>query len=104
MKSALFNELAETFNLMKLHKNSHLFTSDFLPQNFPGKVFKITEILQPFRKAFRGQSFNIVTRNFGMKPEQIKKKLKTKDGGARFLYATTLNDNKKAFILCNKVD
>ena len=104
MKSALFNELAETFKLLKLQKNSHLFTTDILPKNFPGKVLQIEEIQQPFRKSLKGETFNIVTRNFGMKPEQIKKKLKTKDGGARFLYATTLNDNKKAFILCKKVD
>jgi hypothetical protein len=104
MKSALFSELADSFNLLKLQKNSHLFTTDILPSNFPGKVFEIEEILQPFKKSLKGESFNIVTRNFGMKPEQIKKKLKTKDGGARFLYATTLKDNKKAFIMCKKVD
>jgi hypothetical protein len=104
MKSALFSELADSFNLLKLQQNSHLFTTDILPSNFPGKVFEIEEILQPFKKSLKGESFNIVTRNFGMKPEQIKKKLKTKDGGARFLYATTLKDNKKAFIMCKKVD
>ena len=42
--------------------------------------------------------------NLSNLPKQIKKKLKTKDGGARFLYATTLKDNKKAFIMCKKVD
>lgn len=104
MKSGLFDELAYTFNLMKLQQNSHLFTTDLLPQDFPGKVFEIQEIMKPFRKSLKGESFNIVTRNFGMKPEQIKKKLKSKDGGARFLYATTLIDKKKAFILCKKVD
>ena len=89
---------------MKLKQNSHLFTSDIPPSGFPGKVFKIEEIMTPFKKTLKGELFNIVVRNFGMKPEQIKKKLKSKDGGARFLYATTLNDYKKAFILCKKVD
>lgn len=104
MKAGLFDELAGTFKLMKLQQNSHLFTSDIPPRGFPGKVFKIEEIMTPFKKTLKGELFNIVVRNFGMKPEQIKKKLKSKDGGARFLYATTLNDYKKAFILCKKVD
>ena len=104
MKAALFNETASAFKLHKIHKNSHLFTSQNLAQNFPGKVFKILEVQQPFSKSLKGATLNIVTRNFGLKPEQIKKKLKAKDGGARFLFATTLNTNKKAFILCQKVD
>ena len=104
MKSGLFTELAKTYKLNKIEKNSHLFTSDKLIADFPGKSFEVHEVLQPFRKSLKGESFNIVARNFGLKPEQIKKKLKTKDGGARFLIATTLNDKKKAFILCSKVD
>jgi 16S rRNA G966 N2-methylase RsmD len=104
MKAALFNELSEINNLSKLHRNSHLFTSNKKPEKFPGKIFRILEIQPPFRKSLKGETLNIVSRNFGLKPEQIKKKLKTKDGGARFLFATTLNDNKKAFILCEKID
>lgn len=103
MKAGLFRELAAKFNLKKLHPNSHLFTSEDLQTAFPGKVFEITNIHAPFRKSLKGEAFNIVVRNFNKKPDQIKKKLKLKDGGARFLFATTLNDEKKAFILCNKV-
>jgi len=103
MKAALFAEICENFKIEKLHPNTHLFTSDEKIENFPGKIFKVSDIFRPFKKSLKGEQLNVVCRNFNLKPEQIKNKAKTKDGGARYLFACTLLINKKAFILAERL-
>ncbi len=107
LKAGLFNEIAIDFNLSKLHANTHLYTSEKLVENFPGRSF-ICKAVEPFNKKaiaphLEKKKANITTRNFPYSVAQIKKKLGTKDGGNSYLFATTLNDDKLAILVCEKV-
>ncbi|RRN77463.1 hypothetical protein EIM50_19505, partial [Pseudoxanthomonas sp. SGD-10] len=91
LKAGLFKSIAVKFGISKIHQHSHLYTSENLLPQFPGRSLKINRI-----QHFKGFSLdnnikkaNVVTRNFNQKPDQLKKKFKIQDGGDIFLYFTT---------------
>lgn len=106
LKSGAFDDISHHFKISKLHKHSHLYTSDTLIE-FPGRRFKILhqttynrkKILQfiPEKKA------NITTRNFPDTVAQIRKRTKLQDGGNKYLFFTTLQDDSKIVLICEKV-
>jgi len=107
LKAGLFNEIAIDFKLNKLHANSHLYTSEKLVENFPGRSF-ICKAVEPFNKKaivpyLENTKANITTRNFPYAVAQIKKKLGSKDGGTSYLFATTLVSDKLAILVCEKI-
>ena len=106
MKSGAFKSIASKYGLYKLHKHSHLYTSSELVSEFPGRSFKIKAVVQPDKKSLvkhiTGKA-NLACRNFPQKVDALKKKLKLKDGGNDYLFATTLLDDKPKLILCEKV-
>ncbi|BDD08205.1 hypothetical protein FUAX_06370 [Fulvitalea axinellae] len=107
MKAGAFKSVADKFGLGKLHQHSHLYTGpDFLP-DFPGRKFELIGTCTVDRKALKSilpeGKANVVTRNFPQSAENIKKKLKLKDGGNTFVFATTLLDGKKALLVCRRV-
>ncbi|MCW2119942.1 THUMP-like domain-containing protein [Flavobacterium sp. 7A] len=106
MKSGGFDEVALQYDLVKLHKHSHLYTSDFLI-NFPGRTFEIVKVL-PYNKtemkaAFANGKTNITTRNFPETVENIRKKWKIKEGGTSYCFFTTVENNDKIVLICNKI-
>lgn len=103
LKAGAFNVISAKFKLDKLHKHSHLYTSDQLI-NFPGRSFKIEKILPYSKKALKEagiEKANVTTRNFPETVSQIRKKFMIKDGGDLYLFFTTDNDDKKV-IFCTK--
>ena len=108
LKAGAYRILALKFGLDKLHVDSHLYTSDMCISDFPGRVFEI-EMFTSFNKnelksVMKGVSqANISIRNFPMSTDDLKKKLKLRDGGSLYLFATTLSDGKKVLLLCRKV-
>jgi hypothetical protein len=103
MKSGAFNWISEHFNVFKLHKNSHLYTSDHLISNFPGRIFKIKKLL-PYKSVKDLIQANVSIRNFPDSPEDVRKKLRLQEGGDVFLYCTTLVNEKPTLLLCEKYD
>jgi len=105
MKSGGFNQVGIQSSLMKLHKHSHLYTSDNLI-DFPGRRFEIHEIITAFGKElksrFKGSKANITIRNYPQKVEVIRKSLRIKEGGEIYLFFTTNKDDKKICIVCKK--
>lgn len=104
LKTGLYNKLANQFQVKKLHKHSHLYTSEHL-LDFPGRIFKIEHII-PYNKKelkpFENQKWNITTRNFPLKVDEIRKKHKLKEGGEIYAFFTTDLDNNKIVIVCRK--
>ena len=95
MKSALFRTIAAQTNTALLHPDTHLFWSKEKPDNFPGRTF-ILEGIIPFDKRsiaplIKTQA-NLSVRNFPQTAPQLQKSLKLKDGGHRYLIASTLSD------------
>lgn len=106
MKSGGFEAVSELFAIGKLHQHSHLYTSDELI-DFPGRRFQI-EAIVPFQKKeitqhLQGKKMNVSTRNFPIKPEELKKKYKILDGGTIFAFFTTNLKNEKIVVLCTKI-
>ncbi len=94
MKAAPFKWLCQRFAVNKLASDTHLYTSEELRPDFPGRIFKILsyqskpELLQA----------NIATRNYPLSVEQLRQKFKIKEGGADYLFACTLMDGSKKII------
>ena len=92
--------------MSKLHQHSHLYTTEEITA-FPGRKFQIDAII-PFQKKeiahyIQGKKMNVSTRNFPIKPEEIKKKYKIQDGGTVYAFFTTNLNNEKIILLCTKL-
>lgn len=108
LKSGAFKSIAVRNNLQKLHRHSHLYTSDIYCENFPGRKFIIRKnipftgkLLKELRKDT--PQANISVRNFPMSVEQIRKTSGIADGGEIYLFATTLTDTRRFLLLCEKM-
>jgi hypothetical protein len=107
MKSGGFDAVCGKFPLKKLHKNSHLYTSDELI-DFPGRIFEIQQSFDYSKKSMKEfleqKKANITTRNFPETVENIRKKWKIKDGGDCYCFFTTNQNNDKIVLLCAKLN
>ena len=106
MKSGGFDEVSAVFNLNKLHKHSHLYTSEDLI-DFPGRRFEIEKVI-PYSKnemkmTLANQQANITTRNFPDTVENIRKKWKIKNGGNLYCFFTTDTNDNKIVLICRKI-
>ena len=108
MKAGCFREVAEAFAVEPLSANSHLFIADHDVEEFPGRKFRIETMTsmnkQELKHALAGiDKANIAVRNFPMTVEQLRKKLKLKDGGDVFIFGTTLSDGSHQLFICRKI-
>ncbi|MDD2245370.1 MAG: class I SAM-dependent methyltransferase [Dysgonamonadaceae bacterium] len=108
LKAGGFKVLTRFYDVKKLHNHSHLYTSKELIDDFPGRIFKIEKVVSPNKKQLKSQipeikKANIAVRNFPMSVEKIRKLTDLKDGGDHYIFATTLYDEKKVFIICSKI-
>lgn len=105
MKAGAFKSIASKHELYKLHKHSHLYTSQKLISEFPGRRFNVKEVLNPDKKSLTKlpKKANIACRNYPHKVDVLKKKLKINDGGNDYIFATTLKGEKLKLIVCEKV-
>ena len=106
MKSGGFEAVSELFAVNKLHQHSHLYTADEII-DFPGRKFQIDAVV-PYQKKeiaqyIQNKKMNVSTRNFPIKPEEIKKKHKIQDGGTIYAFFTTNLNNEKIILLCIKL-
>jgi N6-adenine-specific methylase len=101
MKCALFRTIAARTGTALLHPDTHLFWSKEKPEQFPGRVFRLEGII-PFDKkslsALAKTQANLSVRNFPETAPQLQKKLKLRDGGSRYLIATTLSDSRRILL------
>ena len=109
LKAGAYKILSQSFDLQKLHLNTHLYVSAVLQADFPGRVFKIVEDLSPSAKETKKrlqslQQVNVATRNYPESVETIRKKYRIKEGGQLYLFAATLADNQRVLLLCEKAE
>ncbi|MFV8370004.1 THUMP-like domain-containing protein [Flavobacterium sp. LB2R40] len=106
MKSGGFDQVGAFFNLDKLHKHSHLYTSVDLI-SFPGRCFEIQNCFgynkTEMKSFLENTQANITTRNFPDSVENIRKKWKIKDGGNIYCFFTTNENNHKIVLICTKI-
>ncbi len=108
MKAGIFSTISTIYNISQIQSNSHLFISDRLIEDFPGRKFKILEIV-PFKSKdikylkIKYPQMNISVRNFKLTANELKNKLKVNDGGDIYMFGTTDKDNNAVLLICNKV-
>ncbi len=106
MKAGAFKTVAQAFGLYKLHINTHLYTSDQLVTDFPGRVFCCNAVVAYQKKQVHhylpeGKA-NITVRNFPASVAQIRKKLNIQEGGDIYLFAATDYQQKRKVLICRK--
>lgn len=107
LKSGAFKTIARRYDLEKLHPSAHLYTAERLVEDFPGRSFLVEQTFS-FNKAGladlrrRVQKANLTLRGFPAEIETLRKKLKIKEGGEDYLFATTLFPDTHLLILCRK--
>lgn len=105
MKAGCFAEIEQAFEVSQLAPNSHLFASDQVIEDFPGRKFRVTAVTsmnkQDLKQALRDiRQANISVRNFPMSVADLRKRLKLSEGGNDYIFATTLTEGKKVLIIC----
>jgi 16S rRNA G966 N2-methylase RsmD len=108
MKSGNFNSLAERFQLLKMHPNTHLYTSATLHENFPGRIFIVDHCIDFSKQMVREltttfSSANISVRNFPMSADELRKRSRLKDGGDVYMFAFRAKNDKLKVAICKKV-
>ncbi len=102
LKAGGFNSLACKFELEKLHKSTHLYTSNHLCSNFPGTTFELIDILPIQRKkvtqAIGHNKITLKRRNFPSKQYQQIMQWKLKEGNDSTLIATTIHDDTRCIL------
>lgn len=107
LKAGAFRSIAAAYPIKKLHPNSHLYTSDVLITDFPGRAFRIInqcsfnkkeikESLSDLKKA------NLTVRNFPATVAELRKRINLAEGGDTYLFASTLNNGQKILLRCEK--
>ncbi|HEY8934309.1 MAG TPA: class I SAM-dependent methyltransferase [Cyclobacteriaceae bacterium] len=106
LKAGAFKILSERFTLSKIHTNTHLYTSQTLMEDFPGRIFRIEAFVKPEEKMlkqyFPEGKVNITTRNYQLTVEELKKKTRLKDGGDKFLIGFN-GINQKYLVVASRV-
>lgn len=103
MKAGCFRGVAKAFGVAKLHPSSHLYTSDKLITDFPGRIFKVEAVYSLKDKALKTiKKGNLTVRNFPSSVAELRKRLKLSEGGSEYLFATTLADESKVVVRCVK--
>lgn len=106
MKGGGYKYLGQAHNLAKLGRNTHLYFSENKPEGFPGRVFLVEQEIaltaQAVQKAIPQKEAHIVSRNYPVKAPDLMRQLKMKEGGSKYIVATTLSD-KKIGLLCSRI-
>jgi 16S rRNA G966 N2-methylase RsmD len=106
LKSGAFKLISDRLKTDKIHRHSHLYTSETL-KSFPGRRFKVVKVLpynkRVLKKEIQRKKCNISARNFPEKISQLKKRFQIKDGGDEYIFFTTDMHDEKIVIITQKV-
>ena len=108
MKAGCFGVISQRYHVDMLAKNSHLFNGVLRRRDFPGRVFVVRAISGLNKKELKLKlagitKANIATRNFPLSVAELRKRLKLKDGGDTYIFATTLSNGEHQLFICEKV-
>ena len=107
MKAGCFDEIARAYGVCAISRNSHLFLSDELKEDFPGRTFAIDAVTtmnkRQLRQTLSGmKQANIAVRNFPLSVAELRKRLKLNDGGDTYIFATTTSDGDHILMITHK--
>ena len=106
MKACPFRLLAQHYQLEKLHPNSHLYTSPNRIEDFPGRRFRVNDVLpvnkQTTKQISQLRQANISVRNFPASVAELRRRFRLADGGSAYLVASTLADGRKVVLVMER--
>lgn len=107
MKAGCFEQLRQRFGITQLDKNSHLFVSDTDISDFPGRQFIIKRTSSMNKRELKAAlegitKANLAVRNFPMSVAELRKRLKLKEGGDVYIFATTVAGEGHQLLVCRK--
>ena len=107
LKAGAYRSLTQAYPVKKLHPSSHLYVSPYFIEDFPGRRFHVEAVSGFGKKELKDflqgmEKANLTIRNFPSSVADLRKRLKLKDGGEDYLFATTLADENKVIIKCKK--
>ena len=108
MKAGCFDLLASRYGVVQADVNSHLFYSDRQVESFPGRGFVIERVTsmnkRDLKEALSGISqANVAVRNFPMSAVELRRRLKLRDGGDTYIFATTVANKGHQLFICRKI-
>lgn len=108
MKVGCFGACATQYDVKAIGRNSHLFVSDSLIEQFPGRVFRITAVSSMNKRELKTvlqdiKKVNVAVRNFPLKAEELRKRLKLADGGDIYLFGTTTEEDRHLVLVTKMV-
>lgn len=108
LKAGVQNSLCQKYDVRKLHPFSHLFISAHFIEDFPGRSFEIEDACSFAKKDLKRMladitQCNLTVRNFPATVAELRKRLKLREGGDIYLFATTLADGSHALIRCKRL-
>ena len=108
LKAGAHRCLAQRFSLQKLHTNSHLYTSNQVITDFPGRIFQVEAVSGFGKKELKSllgdiTKANLTIRNFPASVAELRKRLHLSEGGDTYLFATTLHPEEKILIKCKRI-
>ena len=108
MKAGCFAELGKAYGIRAISSNSHLFLSKDRVEGFPGREFVVEAVTTLNKRQLKEtlgslQQANISVRNFPMSVAELRKRLKLRDGGDTYIFATTTSDGERVLIVGHKV-
>ena len=100
IKAGAYRLIGERYGLQKLDTNTHLYTSNILLPDFPGRVWEVidAEIKDPKKQLDAQAKYSIISRNYPLSPDQLRKKYKLKDGDEYYLIAARHNAKPKLIL------
>lgn len=107
MKAGCFDQLTAAYDASPVSSNSHLFLSEAPIDDFPGRSFVVERVTtmnkRELRMALSGVTkANIATRNFPLSVAELRRRLKLKDGGDVYIFATTTAEDEHVLLICRK--
>ena len=102
IKAGAFRLVGERYGLQKLDTHTHLYTSDTLLPDFPGRVWELEEIISKHSQLDTKHKYAILTRNYPLSPDQVRKKYKLKDGDDRYIIGAR-HQGKARLILARRL-
>ncbi|MFT6868283.1 MAG: 16S rRNA G966 N2-methylase RsmD [Cyclobacteriaceae bacterium] len=104
-KAGAFKSIGEYYQLEKIAVNTHLYTSEDLDVDFPGRIFEVIGLVtkKNIKSLFPNEKANVISKNHPMTADQLKNKFGLKDGGDLFLIGFRDQNNKTSLIACQKI-
>lgn len=102
IKAGAYRLIGERYGIKKLDTNTHLYTSDKLLPDFPGRKWQVQEVLTKHSTLNTKLKYSILTRNYPLSPDQVRKKLKLQDGDDLYIVGARLQ-GKPVLVLGNRI-